>query len=389
MAKFSNHKISVEELLELIPDELLDKISETSSVDYQVKKLFGKNMFYLLLYGYLESTKVSLRELEDIYSSQKFQFLFNIDSKDGIKYNSLSDRLAAMNPDYFKTIYQYIYSKFTDLYTEPEALKYSITRVDSTMVAEAANKLEHGMYSKNQHGKKKQIKYTMLMTDVFPSGVEVFTKQTEHNENMTIPAVISKAINKNSIFVFDRGVTKREAFSDMVKNEISFVVRLSPKSRYEVVSSNKVLVKRHKNLQIISDQMVTLFNKKGKKTGSLRLVITKQTNKKKEEIFFLTNCTELEVTEVIDIYGKRWDIEVFFRFIKQELNFSHFLSTNKNGIQIVLYITLILAILLLVYKKLNDIGYKTAVRRFRIELDEMIMKMTIIFAGGDPNLVFR
>jgi len=55
----------------------------------------------------------------------------------------------------------------------------------------------------------------------------------------------------------------------------------------------------------------------------------------------------------------------------------------------VLYITLILAILLLVYKKLNDIGYKTAVRRFRIELDEMIIKMTIIFAGGDPNLVFR
>ena len=389
MANFSNHKISVKELLELIPDELLNKLSETSGVDYQVKKLFGRNMFYLLLYGYLESTKVSLRELEDIYSSQKFQFLFNINSKDGIKYNSLSDRLAAMNSDYFKTIYQYIYSKFTDLFTEQEALKYSITRVDSTMVAEAANKLEHGMYSSNQHAKKKQIKYTMLMTDVFPSGVEVFTKQAEHNENVTIPAVISKAINKDSIFVFDRGVTKREAFSDMVKNEISFVVRLSPKSRYEVVSSNKVSVKRHKNLQIISDQTITLFNKKGKRTGPLRLVITKQIDKKKEEIFFLTNCTKLDVTEVIDIYGKRWDIEVFFRFIKQELNFSHFLSTNKNGIKIVLYITLILAILLLVYKKLNDIGYKTAVRRFRIELDEMIMKMTIIFAGGDPNLVFR
>ena len=389
MAKFSNHKISVEELLELIPDEHLDKLSSASNIDYQVKKLFGKNIFYLLLYGYLESTKVSLRELEDIYSSQKFHFLFNIDSKYGIKYNSLSDRLANMSSDYFKAIYQYIYSMFTELYTKEEALKYSITRVDSTMVAEAANKLEHGMYSSNQHGKKKQIKYTMLMTDIFPSGVEIFTKQTEHNENVTIPAVISKAVNKDCIFVFDRGVKKREVFSDMIKKEISFVARLSSKSKYEVVSSNKVSVKRHKNLQIISEQMVTLFGRKGEKTDPLRLVITKQIDKNKEEIFFLTNCTDLEITEVIDIYGKRWDIEVFFRFIKQELNFSHLLSTNKNGIKIVLYITLILAILLLVYKKLNDIGYKTAVRRFRIELDEMIMKMTIIFAGGDPNLVFR
>ena len=115
----------------------------------------------------------------------------------------------------------------------------------------------------------------MLMTDIFPSGMEIFTKQAEHNENVTIPAVISKAVNKDCIFVFDRGVKKREVFSDMIKKEISFVARLSSKSKYEVVSSKKVSVKRHKNLQIISEQMVTLFGRKGKKTDPLRLVITK------------------------------------------------------------------------------------------------------------------
>jgi len=45
--------------------------------------------------------------------------------------------------------------------------------------------------------------------------------------------------------------------------------------------------------------------------------------------------------------------------------------------------------LLLIYKKENRLGYKTAVRRFRIELDELITKMLIVFAGGDPSLVFR
>lgn len=389
MANFSNHKISAEELLNLIPDNLLDKLSKSTNVDYQVKKLFGKNIFYLLLYGYLESTKVSLRGLEDIYSSQKFQFLFNIDSKDGIKYNSLSDRLSALNPNYFESIYQYIYTRFTELYTKDEAVKYSITRVDSTMVAEAANKLEQGMVTSNQHGKKRQIKYTMSMTDIFPSGVEIFTEQSEIAENKTIPVVISQAINKENIFVFDRGVNKREIFKELDRQEISFVTRINDTKNYKIISSNKVPDRIHKNLEIIDDQIVILRSKYNKPTIPLRLIKTTQKDKNNENILFLTNCNEIEATEVIDIYAKRWDIEVFFRFIKQELNFSHFLSTNINGIKIVLYITLILAILILVYKKLNNIGYKTAVRRFRIELDEIIMKMVITFAGGDPALVFR
>jgi len=389
MAKFSDNKISVQELLRFIPDELLDKLSIATNVDHQVKKLYGKNIFYLLLYGYLESTKISLRELEDIYSSQRFQFLFNIDSEEGIKYNSLSDRLSMMNPKYFERIYQYIYTKFTELYSDDEALKYSITRVDSTFVAEAANKLQKGLNTGNKLEKKKQIKYTISMTDVFPSGAEVFFERKAHNENNTIPLAIKNAIHKDSIFVFDRGVYKREAFKDIDKQGIRFVTRINRTKNFKVISSNEIDTHKHNNLEILSDQTVYLRNKKGKLSIPLRLIITKQIDKKEEEIFFLTNHSDLQTTEVIDIYKKRWDIEVFFRFIKQELNFSHFLSTNVNGIKIVLYITLILSILILVYKKINNLGYKTAVRRFKIELDELIMKMTIIFAGGDPDLVFR
>ena len=79
----------------------------------------------------------------------------------------------------------------------------------------------------------------------------------------------------------------------------------------------------------------------------------------------------------------------FFRFIKQELNFSHFMSTNENGIKIILYMTLILSMLILIYKRINQIGYKTAKRRFGIELDELIMAIVVQYCGGDPNLVFR
>jgi hypothetical protein len=70
------------------------------------------------------------------------------------------------------------------------------------------------------------------------------------------------------------------------------------------------------------------------------------------------------------IYCRSRDIKVFFCFIKQELNFSHFISLNKNGIQIVLYMTLIVAMLIMIYKQVNPTGYKTAKRRMEIEVQE-------------------
>ena len=383
-----SHKVTVEELLNMIPVSLLENLSDVTDVDYQVKKLFGKNMFYLLLYGFLESTKVSLRELEDVYNSQKFKFLFNIDQQSTIKYNSLSDRLANMDPDYFKQIYDYVYSLFKELYTPKEAEGYSVVRVDSTMVAEAANKLKEGIKLSNQYKGKKQIKYTVLMTDAFPSGAEVFTQQKDANENETIPFAILNHPDKSGIFVFDRGVTKRDVFTDLSLKQIKFITRITPKVRHKKISSNKITHEQHNNLIIVSDEAVRLY-KNNKLSIPFRLIRTKQIDGKPEEICFLSNCFDLSISEVIDTYRKRWDIEVFFRFIKQELNFSHFISTSQNGIKIVLYLTLILSILILIYKKKNNIGYKTAVRRFKIELDELITKMLISFAGGNPDLVFR
>lgn len=59
----------------------------------------------------------------------------------------------------------------------------------------------------------------------------------------------------------------------------------------------------------------------------------------------------------------RWALEVFFRFIKQELGFKHFLSYNENGILVTLYITLVAATMLLIYKKLNEMkDYKIIVQ---------------------------
>ena len=119
-----------------------------------------------------------------------------------------------------------------------------------------------------------------------------------------------------------------------------------------------------------------------------RMVVIKS-EKQNKEFWFITNEFELSSKDIADYYRKRWDIEVFFRFLKQELNLSHLVSLNKNGIEVMVYMTMIAAMLLLIYKKANNLGYKTAKRRIAMELRDMITEILIIFAGGDPAKVFK
>ena len=392
MSKLSENSVSVSDLLKLIPDDLLAELSNDTKVDFQVKKLYGRNIFNLLLFGLLESERLGLRSLQDFYNSTHYKVLFNIPGKNNAKYNSISARLANMNVDFFRKSYETIYKQCSELYNESElSLNYKITRVDSTMVCETAAKLEKGINVGCKKDGKKQIKYTICLTDLFPSSVEIFNEQCHINENLTIPNTILKFIDKSkdNVFVFDRGVSDRALFCELDQNDCSFVTRLKTNTRYQVLADQDLPTElKIRNLVLYKDQRVHLY-----KTGptiiehDFRLIQTQSENG--HEYWFLSNRFDLTASEIITIYKKRWDIEVFFRFIKQELNFGHFISVNENGIQILLYMTLILAMLILIYKKSNGLGYKTAKRRFMIEVWDIIAKMMIEFSGGDPNLVFR
>jgi len=127
----SPDKVTVKQLLSLIPDQALSTLAVKTGVDYQAKVLFGRSMFYLLLYGLAESDRTSLRSLEDIFNSRRFKLLFGLDPEQTTRYNSISDRLATMNLDFFEQSYKTIYDIFSEQFTYEETVKYNITRVDS------------------------------------------------------------------------------------------------------------------------------------------------------------------------------------------------------------------------------------------------------------------
>jgi len=198
------------------------------------------------------------------------------------------------------------------------------------------------------------------------------------------------------VYLFDRGQSSAEAFKGMSQTKgLMFVGRLLDNRRLECIREldleNDLFAggTLHKDNIVKIYKKVTYVNKNGKESRKDVLVdeefrvITFTPDGSGKSITLITNILDLPAHEIAQMYKRRWDIEVFFRFLKQELNFSHFLSLNENGIQVILYMTLITAMLVMIYKKENEIGYKTAVRRMAIELESLVMAIVVIQSGGD------
>ena len=393
-------------MLTVVPDEILANLSQTTKVDHYAKVLQGKKMFYLLLYGILENEKLSQRTLEDTFNNSVFKLLFNLDKDEKICRSSISERLSKINPDYFKQIYERIYEQFSESYTLNEIKKYNLIRVDSSTVTETVGKLIEGI-DNNKSGKK-AVKYSVAFDGVLPCDFSVFTALSYSSEDIALPEVVRNHVkrenNHQNIYVMDRGLQSTRTMKSFSKESITFICRAKENRKYKELES---FVTENQDLDLgesilIKDCKVQLYtgtlinNKRGKThykeelvDTSLRLIIAQSKTEEGKQYWFLTNDFNLSAKEVAQAYRRRWDIEVFFRFIKQELNVSHLVSLNKNGIKVMLYMTLIVAMLLLIYKKGNDIGYKTAKRRFLMEVRELAIALIVIQCGGDPKLLFK
>ena len=404
MSVFKDHKISLKQVLEFIPEALLSHLSTTTKVDYYSKVLHGRKMFYLLLFCIFDNEKLSQRTLEDTFNSSGFKALFGLGEEEKVRRSSISERLSKIDSNYFKEIYEQMYGRFSELYSKTEIEKYNLIRVDSTIVADTCAKLKEGI---DQKSGKKLVKFSFSFDGILPSGVEVFTGQKYSSEEAALPEAILKQVKKEehheNIYVIDRGLQSTRVMKDFDEKSVKFIIRSKENRKFEEIESFLDGKKSQKwdDWEVMKDSKVKLYtgkpvlNKRGnihhreeKVETCFRLVVIKN-EKKDKEFWFLTNEFELSAKEIADYYRKRWDIEVFFRFLKQELNLSHLVSMNKNGIEVMIYMTMIASMLLLIYKKVNDLGYKTAKRRIAMEIRDMITAILIIFAGGNPDKVFK
>ena len=400
MGIFKEHKVGLVELIREIPEAELTRLSQKTNVDYYTKVLSGKLVFYLLLYGMLQIDRLSQRGLRDAFKSPMFRTLFHYHKKKEITHSSISERLGVIEVDFFREAYECIYTRFSNLHTKKEIAGMYLQRVDSTLVKESCNKLKEGMTCGNEYGKSKMLKYTLNYDGMFGSFSKVHKEERYACESKALPENVMGHFKKEkdhaTVYLFDRGQSSTQAFADMKSEEgLLFVGRLQENRKRKHVKSFDVSSVDFSQGELLEDGLYQLYktekriSKTGKESRTLVLVsedfrvIRFSVAGKKEAIVLITNIMHLSAEEIACMYRRRWDIEIFFRFLKQELNFSHFLSLNDNGIEVILYMTMITAMLVMIYKKENQIGYKTGVRRMRIELENLVMAIIVIQSGGD------
>ena len=398
------------ELVHIIPDEVLSELALDSGVDYYSKVLTGERVFHMLLYAFCMSDRTSQRRIETMFNSQQFRTLFGYAEGTKVTHSSISARLSKMNVDFFAKAYEYVYSEMSSLYTEKEIGDRMLVRVDSTMVAEACNRLQKGFAvgRKTNEGKsRRQVKYTMGYDGFAVKLADIFSEPTYLSEDKAMPSVVMAMVKKDkghdNLYVLDRGLSAVSNYESLTESEAVFVGRLKTKCKMEFV---RCLMDESKDrdlgkLELTDDVEVRLYdNERNAFTEKTYRVVkarfkeprdtTRSTAKGKHPhveniIFFITNDFTLSSQEVAEAYRRRWDVEVFYRFLKQELNFSHFLSVNQNGLRIILYMTLITAVLVMIYKRRNGLGYSEAKFVFRVEMNDYIMVLGIHLCGGDTS----
>ena len=150
-------------------------------------------------------------------------------------------------------------------------------------------------------------------------------------------------LNPGSIVAMDRGYNDYGLFFNWTTEEIYFVTRLKENAAYEV--AEELAVPQDRNIR--SDQLIRLTGVQAQKDCPCllrRVVVWDPVNQR--EIALLTNLIAFGATTIAAIYKDRWEIELFFKALKQNLKVKSFVGTSENALRIQIW-TAWIAILLL------------------------------------------
>lgn len=177
-----------------------------------------------------------------------------------------------------------------------------------------------------------------------------------------------------SLVVFDRGYNDYHLYNLLNEREILFVTRLKDNADYRVVKRQKA----NKSQGITSDQIIEFrgFYSQGKCPIRLRRVryIEPETG---QVYVYLTNDLVHAASTIADIYKQRWQIELFFKALKQNLVIKTFWGTSQNAVYSQIWVALILYFLLSVLKSQGNIEISVGkiiqrIRSFVFETAEMM-----------------
>jgi len=307
-----------------------EKFVNEAKSDKNVRKFSTWNLLQVMMYAQIAGKK-SIRDIcISLQSHSKSWYHLGLET---ISRNNLSNSLMKRSATVFEKTFNMLLSELQKekhhVTDKRFKFKNPIYAIDSTTISLCVTLYKWALFRTTKSGIKihtsfdikKQIPEFMVVTEA---------KKSDHHGIQSINYL------ENAIYVLDRGYLCLKTFSNISKNRAFFVTRTKKNTQYTVIEKNKVTGKG-----IVEDCLI-VFNgvKASDYTDSVRLVRYK--NPDDEKVYeYITNNFTLAASTIANIYKARWDIELFFKWIKQNLKIKTFIGTSENAVLIQIWVAAI------------------------------------------------
>jgi hypothetical protein len=295
-------------------------------------------LFVGLLLSFFDPMIRSLRHLED---AGNFDGRLDLTR---LARSTTADALAVFDPKLLQPIVDDLRQRVPDLAVNDTDLG-SITRriiaADGTYITTLAN-VAWALRHKQSNGKRQGQVRANVQMDVAGWTPQVLTVSGDDGESE--PQAFAKSLLFGVLYVFDRNFLDFTFITQLIAKDNDFVLRVRANAPATRVVKQRTLNAQDATAGVIGDQIVELTGGNAP-AGQFRLVTIQTTDRKgKPQIIRLLSnlCRDDIAAHVIgSIYRLRWQIELFFKWLKTWARMNHLLSTSRRGITFQLYVAVI------------------------------------------------
>lgn len=303
--------------------------------------------------------------------------------------STLSDANKRRSEQVFEKIYFKLLSRYQSLLPDSrkKTKRDNLYIFDSTSIALFKEILKASGLSGADGKRKGGIKVHALLHSASDAPTMIRYSPSAQSDVTFLKEV---HLSPGSVIVFDKGYMDYRSYNRFTQTDVTFVTRLDDRSVYRTTDQKEVNTYQQKQ-GVQRDELIILgytYHKKAVQVPSR--VVTYTDPHTQKQFKFLTNNTRLAPITIANYYRQRWQIETFFKRIKQNYPLNYFLGDNENAIKIQIWCALIADLLLKVIRlgSRSKMSFSNTVALVRIHL-MTYMDLTSFLRSPEKSLLRR
>lgn len=330
------------QLMDFFPLAEFRRLVRELRSDYRVRKLSCLDQFYIMAFAQL-SYRESLRDIETFLRASPSK-PYHLGIRARVSRSTLADANERRGSQLYASLAEVLIARAQRAYADQPSLlnlNHAVYAFDSSVIDLSLKLFPWGHFKKDCSGVKL---HTLLnVVSHIPSFVRITLAKVSD-----VNLLDQLSYEPGAVYVIDRGYLDYARLYRIDRAGAFFVTRTKKRYRFRRVRSRSVEAQPG----VRSDQRVHLVNSvpKRKYPDSLRRIryVDPETNKR---LSFITNNFEWSALTIAELYKARWHVELFFKWIKQNLRIKAFFGTSLNAVKTQIWIALCVYLLLALLKR--------------------------------------